>query len=73
MASGKYVIFADGFAGAVKEPARAAFRPSGFAAGPDGALFIAEDSHGRIWRITYRGASNAKLTSALASKVAPTH
>jgi glucose/arabinose dehydrogenase len=71
MASGKYVVFADGFAGAVKEPARAAFRPSGLAAGPDGALFIADDSHGRIWRITYRGDSNAKLTSAPASKVAP--
>jgi glucose/arabinose dehydrogenase/mono/diheme cytochrome c family protein len=53
--SGRYVVFADGFAGAVKEPGQAAHRPSGLAMGPDGALYIADDSHGRIWRVTFRG------------------
>jgi glucose/arabinose dehydrogenase len=54
-AAGNYIVFADGFAGAVKDPGRAAFRPTGLAAGPDGALYIADDVHGRIWRITYKG------------------
>jgi mono/diheme cytochrome c family protein len=53
--AGKYVVFADGFAGAVKEPGRAAHRPSGLAVGPDGALYISDDAHGRIWRVIFRG------------------
>jgi glucose/arabinose dehydrogenase/mono/diheme cytochrome c family protein len=48
-------IFADGFAGAVKSPAKADHRPSGLALGPDGALYVSDDVHGRIYRITYRG------------------
>ncbi len=55
-ASGPYVVFADGFAGAVKEPGSAAHRPSGLAVGPDGALYITDDQHGRIWRVTFKGA-----------------
>ena len=38
--SGKWVVFADGFAGANKEPGRAAFRPTGLAIGPKGELYI---------------------------------
>ncbi len=53
--SGPFVVFADGFAGAVKEPGRAAHRPSGLAAGPDGALYISDDVRGRIWRVTFHG------------------
>jgi len=64
-ASGDYVVFADGFAGAVKEPGRAAFRPTGLAAGADGALYISDDTHGRIWRVTYKGdAGTAKVAPA---------
>ena len=54
-ANGPYVVFADGFAGAAKDPGGAAFRPSGLVVAPDGALFISDDVHGRIWRVTYQG------------------
>ncbi|HMA48637.1 MAG TPA: c-type cytochrome, partial [Magnetospirillaceae bacterium] len=64
-ASGPYVVFADGFGGAHKDPGRAAFRPTGLAMGPDGALYVADDVHGRIWRITYRGdAASARIAPA---------
>jgi glucose/arabinose dehydrogenase len=53
--SGKYQIFADGFAGPRKEPGLARHRPTGVAMGPDGALYISDDSGGRLWRVTYRG------------------
>lgn len=67
-ASGNYVVFADGFAGAEKAPGRATFRPSGLAAGPDGALYISDDVKGRIWRVTYTGAS---AVTQIASAPAP--
>jgi hypothetical protein len=54
-ASGPFVVFADGFAGADRDPGKAAFRPTGLAEGPDGALYVTDDVHGRIWRITYNG------------------
>jgi glucose/arabinose dehydrogenase/cytochrome c5 len=54
-AAGQCEIFADGFAGAQVSPASAAHRPSGLAVGPDGALFVADDVKGRIYRIVYRG------------------
>ncbi|GAJ30429.1 c-type cytochrome [Acidomonas methanolica] len=62
--SGDWIVFADGFAGQYMEPGRAAFRPSGLAASPDGALFISDDLHGRIWRVTYQGAEPAKVATA---------
>jgi glucose/arabinose dehydrogenase/mono/diheme cytochrome c family protein len=62
--SGHYVIFANGFAGAVKDPGLAAHRPSGLAVGPDGALYISDDQHGRIWRVTYRGPESAAIAEA---------
>ena len=63
-ASGPFVVFADGFAGANKDPGRAAFRPTGLAEGPDGALYVSDDVHGRIWRITYTGDGLDKVAPA---------
>jgi len=71
-AAGKFIVFADGFAGAVKEPGRAAFRPTGLAIAPDGALYISDDVHGRIWRVTYEG-SNPTAAVAAAATVASTN
>jgi glucose/arabinose dehydrogenase/mono/diheme cytochrome c family protein len=68
-ASGNYIVFADGFAGAAKEPGRAVFRPTGLAESPDGALYITDDMRGRIWRVTYHGAADAQLASAPTSVV----
>jgi glucose/arabinose dehydrogenase/cytochrome c5 len=59
-ASGQCEIFADGFAGADKSPGKAAHRPTGLAVGPDGALYVADDVSGRIYRIDYRGGANAE-------------
>jgi glucose/arabinose dehydrogenase len=47
--------FADGFAGAVIEPAGAIHRPVGLAQAPDGSIYITDDVGGRIWRVFYRG------------------
>jgi mono/diheme cytochrome c family protein len=57
------VVFDDGFAGAVKE-GEAAHRPTGLAVGPDSALYISDDQHGRIWRVTYRGPATAVIAAA---------
>jgi mono/diheme cytochrome c family protein len=68
-ASGPFVVFADGFAGAYKDPGRAAFRPTGLAEAPDGALYVSDDVHGRIWRITYNGDGSDKVAAAPAPAV----
>jgi glucose/arabinose dehydrogenase len=65
-ASGDYVVFADGFTGG--DNAKAAHRPMGLLVGPDGALYIADDVKGRVWRVTYHGAPGAKVTAAPAAK-----
>jgi glucose/arabinose dehydrogenase/cytochrome c5 len=58
-ASGPCELFADGFAGAVETPEKAAHRPSGLAVGPDGSLYISDDTTGRIYKVTYTGGASA--------------
>ena len=55
-AAGSYEIFADGFApntGSARVVG--AHRPTGLAQGPDGALYVADDAGGRIYKIVYTG------------------
>jgi mono/diheme cytochrome c family protein len=69
--AGDYIVFADGFAGTHKEPGRALARPSGVAVGPDGSLYVSEDVHGKVWRITYSGsARDVKLEGARPAVIA---
>lgn len=63
-AAGPYVVFADGFAGATRDPADAAFRPAGLAQGQDGAIYVADDAHGRIWKIMWRGGAGSNGVQA---------
>jgi mono/diheme cytochrome c family protein len=59
-AKGKCEVFADGFAGTNKDPGKADHRPTGLAMAPDGALFVSDDTRGRIYRIIYTGAAGAE-------------
>jgi glucose/arabinose dehydrogenase len=58
-AGGPFEVFADGFfttPGTGRANAQSgARRPTGLAQGPDGALYIADDNGGRIWRVVYSG------------------
>src|SRR6185312_8815378 len=69
--SGKYEIFADGFAGGSKDPGAAAHRPAGVAFGPDGSLYVSDDVRGRIWRVSFRGEAARVSRSAAESTSAP--
>lgn len=55
--NGEWEIFADNFAGgeANTSPGKAKHRPCGLAQGPDGSLYVSDDSGGLIYRITYKG------------------
>jgi mono/diheme cytochrome c family protein len=70
-ASGQCEIFADGFAGAVDSPEKAAHRPSGVAVGPDGSLYVSDDVRGRIYRISYAGGPGGNGANGAAAKVTP--
>lgn len=68
--AGDYIVFADGFAGGQRDPAKAAYRPTGLLVGQDGALYIADDVKGRIWKVVYRGPPGLKtLVAAAPAKV----
>jgi glucose/arabinose dehydrogenase len=51
--SGKYEIFATGFAGRtpLMKPDDAMWRADGVAQGPDGSLYITDSQKGRVWRV----------------------
>ncbi len=53
--SGKYEVFAEGFAGTseVTSPADAKARPVGLAQGPDGSVYITDSVKGKVWRVMY--------------------
>ncbi|MGB7125884.1 MAG: c-type cytochrome [Methylovirgula sp.] len=77
-AAGDFIVFADGFAGPVKDPGLAHFRPTGLTAGQDGALYISDDVHGRIWRVVAKTepariapAPEPKVTAASGREPAP--
>jgi glucose/arabinose dehydrogenase len=55
--TGKWEVFADNFAGTtdLSSPGKAAHRPCGLAQGPDGSLYVTDDAHGTIFKITYSG------------------
>ncbi|MGN6637646.1 MAG: PQQ-dependent sugar dehydrogenase [Mucilaginibacter sp.] len=54
--AGKWEVFADGFAGTAADKAKgsAIHRPCGLAQGPDGSLYLSDDSKGAIYKITYK-------------------
>jgi glucose/arabinose dehydrogenase len=47
----EHEVFADGFAGGIRNPDGARYRPYGLAEGPDGAIYVSDSKAGRIWRI----------------------
>ncbi len=53
--SGEWQVFADGFAGPgqILSPDQAKHRPMGLAQGPDGSLYISDDSGGTVYRVVY--------------------
>jgi len=54
--SGKWEIFANGFAGVDNiTPRSAQHRPCGLAQGPDGSLYVSDDQKGTVYRIVYNG------------------
>jgi glucose/arabinose dehydrogenase/mono/diheme cytochrome c family protein len=73
-AAGPCEVFADGFAGAVETPEKAAHRPSGVAVGPDGSLYVSDDLTGRIYRVVYVGGAaggGSKTTPCPSASASP--
>jgi glucose/arabinose dehydrogenase len=61
---GYYENFATGFWVSGERRAEVWGRPAALAVTRDGALLIADDTGGTIWRITYTGQRDAARTSA---------
>jgi len=63
---GDWEVFADGFSGSPEKTAagRADHRPCGLAQGPDGALYVTDDSKGAIYKISYDKGAIAQATTA---------
>ena len=47
-------LFADNFAGGNMSPNGAKHRPCGLAQGPDGSLYVSDDSKGTVWKISFK-------------------
>lgn len=56
MPDGQWEVFADGFAGTAQQKAsgQAIHRPCGLAQGPDGSLYVTDDTKGTVYKITYK-------------------
>lgn len=53
--AGTWEVFADGFSGGPQFTAsgRAKHRPCGIAQGPDGSIYVTDDTKGTVWKISY--------------------
>jgi glucose/arabinose dehydrogenase len=53
---GKWEVFADNFSGGPEKTAsgRGDYRPCGLAQGPDGSVYVTDDTKGTIWKISYK-------------------
>jgi len=54
--SGDWEVFADNFSGSPENTAaaKADHRPCGLAQGPDGSIYVTDDSKGYVWKISYK-------------------
>ncbi|AMR32774.1 sorbosone dehydrogenase [Mucilaginibacter sp. PAMC 26640] len=55
-ADGEMEVFADGFSGSAENTAKgsAKHRPCGLAQGPDGSLYVTDDTKGNLYKISYK-------------------
>ncbi len=53
--SGEWEVFADNFSGGPDKAAsgKVDYRPCGLAQGPDGSLYVTDDTKGNVWKISY--------------------
>jgi glucose/arabinose dehydrogenase len=63
--SGDYEVFADGFygPGPISPDGKAIRRPCGLAQGPDGSLYITDDTKGAIFKVTYGNTAAAPASA----------
>ena len=54
--SGDWEVFADNFSGGPENTAsgKVEHRPCGLAQGPDGSLYVTDDTRGYVWKISYK-------------------
>ncbi len=72
MPSGDWEVFADNFSGGPEKTAsgRADHRPCGLAIGPDGSLYVSDDSKGTIYKITYKNGEKRMSGSGAGTSIA---
>lgn len=51
--TGKWEVFADNFTAKNKANNTVKLRPTGLAQGPDGSIYITDDSRGFVWKVEY--------------------